>query len=463
MALSIVADEVARPGPVPGIERDSRWSCDIYVGARKALIAAGVITAKQLKPQRGRPPGRTAFLPNGQPCPSRVRAWMQPGYLATWKLDDGTYRVEVTVGKEEQARRRAAQKAAAHEEREALVTRKLEQLGPQLKDWKLRQTFDGCAETWEGTKAQMQAAGLGVGLAFPGEPGAPKRLTCRCPLSFQFRVSLSHDDGKAAAGIFIAHSWYVGGPLARRERQYTSYAPGVQQEVWTPAEWGRCDVFVGTVASLVGAGLVPSPQYFPGAPGTNRLQASYRQGWAPATNANYPRDAWTATIRKKGAGQFVLEVSVSEAERMSREQLHRRWADEQDARERVLAAERKKLRHPPEPEPVLSEVEFRKEAVGSGMASLRGLWREFTGSYRGWRFDIEKGTDEYADLCEAFQTIEDLLRTAPVTRDDTDAKALAQRLKVAAARNDKGLQCVLRAASHLRLVRGASDEQSGTP
>lgn len=442
--------------PLPsGITRSSRWSCDIYSGSAEALIDAGLIERSQLTPQKGRKLGHTAFLPNGSPCPIQVRAWRDPGFKAIRQQDDASYCVEITVSKGMQAQRRSAEKVAEHEREQQRIDVALAESGQQYRNWELRQGYNDDYEYWEGTKEQLQREGIGVGLAFPGEPGASKELYCKCPLGFDVRVYLpgSYNPCKAAARIYTAQSWYV--PYVEPPREQMQYASGVLQEIWTPTSWESRDIFIGSAQALVAAGLVPSTHLFPAQPGMNKQQASYRKDWTMASNS--PRKGTVARISRLGKGdKYRLELDLSEAEKKRRKEARDQYQNEIKDRAKVLAAERKQLRRGAAPGK--PDEAFRSERAELAKAVMDLLWLQvFARTEGGVRFNISKDSELWDDLAEAFQTIKDAVQEAEILRDEKQAAVVQTRLKLVAARNDKGLQSVLQSAKGLRLVRSADD------
>jgi hypothetical protein len=459
MALSIVA-QASEPASesLPGITKSSRWSCDIFTGTADALIAAGLITADQLKPQKGRTPGYTAFLSNGEMCPLHLRTWREPGFKAIREQRDGTYSVEVTVAKDVQLWRRRAESAAKHEAEHARINEELAKSGSEYRNWRFRQDFGGCAETWEGTKAQLQAAGIGVGMMFPGEPGVGEYLTCKCPLGFTFRIHLpEYNAAKAAAGIYIAHSSYL--PSAD-EAPFEPCAPGVLQQVWMPSCWGTSDYFTGTADALVRAGIVPSMDLFPGQPGRTKMQASYRADWSPMGAANQNEQRWGATIRKRGKAEFIVEKPVSSAEQQRRRDAHKAYEEDRKQQQAKLAEERKQLRQGVAPQVTIEQ--FRSDRTRMAEFTIKLLWTEVFAKEDGaLSFDIPEDGELWDDLAEAFQTIRDVVREADILRDKKKVAAAQTRLKLVAARNDQGLQSLLRDAKGLRLVHPAPDDEQG--
>jgi hypothetical protein len=467
MALSIVADSSASSS-MPGVKVSARWVCDVFTGAADALIAAGVVTAGELKPQHGRPEWRMTFLPNGQPCPPARKAWREPGYKSIWHLEDGNYQVEVTVSKEVQAARRKAEKAAEYEREQLRINEEVEQSGHKYRDWKLQHGYSGLpgipasygygAEWWEGTKAQLQSVGIGVGMVFPGEPGGPDELHCKCPLGFDVRVWLAkgYDRAKAAAGIYNAASPYV--PRHDEPKQYVKHAPGVTRELWQPDGWRGSDFYHGTDAALVAAGLVPSIDMFPGQPGRNKGQASYQLDGSPVSNS--PHRKVRITIRRRGKGnQFVVEVPVSKAEEQRRDEVREQQKKEHEKRQRELAQERQNLRQLSHG---VSVEDFRTKRSEDLERWMQLLWRSVFHSPDGLlSFDMPEGSESLEELAGAFQTLRDLVAEAPIARDKKLEAEMAQRQKVAAARNDTGLQNLLMSAKYLRLVHPTppDDEQ----
>jgi hypothetical protein len=467
MALSIVADASSAPD-IPGVSKTTRWVCDVYRGTADALVDAGLITLSQLKPQKGRRAGYTVFLADGSQCPPEQRSWRQPGYKSILQVDDGTYLVEVTVSKEVQAWRRKADKAAEHEREQQRIDKALAENGARYRNWQMKHGFIGdpsCGsyqvdyEWWEGTKAQLQQEGIGVGMLFPGEPGAPQELYCKCPLGFHVRVYLpgsGYAPEKAAARIYTAQSWYV--PRNTEPKQYVQHAPGVMREVWRPLGWNsRLDFYQGSPHALVAAGLVPALHLFPGQPGMNKHQASYRKDWTPATNPG--RRDFGAILRRRGkSNEFCLELPVSDAEEKRREEVCNRLDKERSERSKVLAAERQQLRQGLQPEKTV-EV-FRTERAEMAEILLKLIWKQvFTDADGALSFDLEDGSELRDEVADAFQTIRDVVKEAGVLRDKKHVAAVQTRLKLVAARNDTGLQSVLQDAKGLRLVHSASPKE----
>lgn len=440
-----------------GVTQSTRWFCDVFTGTSDALIAAGIIKAEELLPQKGRAEGRTVFLPDGQPCPLNSRPWRDPGYKVILNVGGGSYSVEVTVPKDVQKTRLKAERAAAQDaEREAEQQRINEELakkGQELRNWKLQHWFRDCSEEWVGTKSQLQAEGLGVGMRFPGEPGAPEYVQCKCPLGFDVRISLpKYEPVKAAAGIFEADSRYL--PLEGHfceSNEPTPFAPGVMLEPWPTWSTDR-DTYVGTSEGLISAGLIPSLSLFPGQPGRSKMQVAYDKDWGPCPSGQ--RTKWKATIRKRGSRKFSVEVPVSEDEAQRRQDIVDGKRKARKELEATLAQERRQLRSIANAK-VKGFDEFRDERVRSIEYDLDIIWRTLTRADGAVRFDIPKGSELWDNIGEAFQLIREVVESAEIVVGKQIEGALEKRLKLTAARNDKGVQSLLHQAKHLRLVHSA--------
>jgi hypothetical protein len=454
--------QTGSPTEMPtGVTKTTRWYCDVFAGKPEALIAAGIIKPKDLLPQKGRAGGRTVFLADGRPCPLNYRAWRDPGYRVVLDLGDGSYTVEVTVPKDVQAARRKAERAAQcdadHEERQQRINEELAKKGKELRNWELVHRFGESSESWEGTKEQLQAQGLGVGMPFPGEPGAPERVDCKCPLGFDVRISIpTHEPVKAAAGIFEARSWYL--PLQDRETEPPKqFAPGVLLQAWPEWSTGR-DTYIGTGEALVAAGLVPSLSLLPGQPGQPKMQVTYTKKWGRCPAGH--REGWGATIQKRGTKKFSLELRVSDEEAQRREEIVAERRKETKAREAVLARERRELREIASAK-VKGVDEFRAERMRRIETDLEWVWRTLIRPDGALRFEIPEGSEHWDSVADAFQTIRDVVESAEVIVDKDIEGALQKRLKLTAARNDKGVQSLLHGAKHLRLVHSTPDNEEG--
>lgn len=109
------------------------------------------------------------------------------------------------------------------------------------------------------SKEDLQALGLGVGLAFPGEAGGRKKeMTIRDPRGFKCRIKQNGD------GTYWATITFPEREMPEALGGWKRFADGVQRKA---AVW--VDHFVGTSEALVAAGLVPAG-CFPGMPGMRK-------------------------------------------------------------------------------------------------------------------------------------------------------------------------------------------------
>lgn len=451
MALRIMDRSSVAVEVFPGVLKRALVRFDEFFGSAAALIAAEVLLPKDLEPQKGRAEGSTAFLPNGEPCPVHVRAWREPGFKAVRRQDDGSFKVQITVSREEHIARQNEQEAAWHEAEQEAINREILERGQEFTNRPLKQSFTRFGETWEGTKEQLQAAGLGIGMMFPGEPGAGEKVHCKCPLGFDFVVSVPrHHRVKAAAGIYEADSSYV--PRAKEEKLLLDWAPGVTCEDWETRTYAHeVDIFHGTAEALVAAGLVPSVALFPGRGGANKVQASYRVGWSPATTSNSPD--FLATIKKQGKKNlYILETPVSADEAARRRLIRERQDAEAAALLEQRLEERRQLRKCAAGTK-LTARDFRLESSKRAEAYIHLIQHDIFARVEGaLRFDVHKSSDLQKRLEEAFQVIRRVVGSAAITVDEKFETAARERLQLAAARNNRGLQTLLAGANGLTLV-----------
>ena len=190
-----------------------------------------------------------------------------------------------------------------------------------------------------GTKAQIQALGIAVDRAFPGEVDGPKRtLTVVDPRGFPTQIKICDYKGE---GIYSAR---ISFPDREQPwRQWEDFAPGVRRD--------RCsawqDEYLGTADALVAAGLV-SKEQLPGQPGMRKVHVSIRADGtlldtatrAPCSDA---RDQGEKLIERASKTTYRVKVRTGQEER------NRRWA-KYEAAELEREA---RLRAMPRPEPLI--------------------------------------------------------------------------------------------------------------
>lgn len=163
----------------------------------------------------------------------------------------------------------------------------------------------------EGTKDQLQALGLAIGRAFPGEVGGPRsELKVRDPRGFP--VSICRRDGD-----YIAYLKFPNWPALPSREKWVDFADGVKlrESFWF-------DEYRGSAEALAQAGLVRVDQ-LPGKPGMRKVRVrllpdgSLSSG---ARNANIcegrlPGARW---IQRASTSTYQVGVVVPEQEERRR-------------------------------------------------------------------------------------------------------------------------------------------------
>lgn len=132
-------------------------------------------------------------------------------------------------------------------------------------------------EVFSGTKEELQAAGFGVGLSFPGEAGANKTKFTIAGVKGFAKASIrkvfdygTDIERRVHTGLFDVQADYLQGPKWSFYRKNPSvFAPGVKRH-----EDVRCDVYVGTGPALVACGLITTAQ-LPGSPNCGKVRTTF--------------------------------------------------------------------------------------------------------------------------------------------------------------------------------------------
>lgn len=212
------------------------------------------------------------------------------------------------------------------------------------------------------TKEILQNLGIGVGMAFPGEIGGPRRLLNTVdPRGFKCQIK---DASFMGEGVFSASI-----PFPGRERQFglsdwEFFAPGVQRKAmyWT-------DDFKGTADDLVAAGLVPIG-HFPGLPGMRKTRVvifpdgSLPKG-APTAKYNLNKGAGTKRIERISSTLFCVAIEIP------RELGELRM----EASNRADAEWEKRMRSLPRPPRIDEPLRLtRNQAANERRSALRLVW-----------------------------------------------------------------------------------------
>jgi len=205
-----------------------------------------------------------------------------------------------------------------------------------------------------GTKDELQALGLGQGMAFPGEPGGPRRrLAVTDSRGFPCKIARADHCG---VGRFSALILIPG--RERPEPVLEDYAPGVTLERMV---WG--DLYCGTPSALIKAGLVSATQ-FPGAPGMGKTVTKFLSDGtvAPAGCRLFTLGPGGVSIRRASTRLFSVRVLVDKDEENRRHQ--EGLAENEDYERRMSAL--------PRPRPLVAAD--REVAAKTRRAQLRLVW-----------------------------------------------------------------------------------------
>lgn len=102
-------------------------------------------------------------------------------------------------------------------------------------------------ERFVGTKEQLQAVGIGVGVAFPGEPGAqPRQITVRDPRGFKAQIARAYPwqgAGRYRVNIHFPPAEWESRRAERQERKRLERLRATAQEAgMTVEQWLLRDV-----------------------------------------------------------------------------------------------------------------------------------------------------------------------------------------------------------------------------
>ena len=183
------------------------------------------------------------------------------------------------------------------------------------------------------TKAEMQSLGLAVGMAFPGEPGGPKRvLNVIDPRGFKTKIELAYNGLQYVASISFPGR--ESECLWRSE--WRDFAPGVRVQSGTPG----FDEYIGTPEALEAAGIVRADQ-LPGKPGMRKVKVTiFSDGTladgAPTTNYTRKREPGTKLIERATKDTYRVCIVVTKEEAARRRNRAEQARAKYEAQMRVL-------------------------------------------------------------------------------------------------------------------------------
>jgi len=209
-----------------------------------------------------------------------------------------------------------------------------------------------------GTKEQLQAYGLGVGLTFPGEPGGPRReMRVKDPRGFPVRISQWTRD------LFLASVYFPDWPKAPPSMPpcEPSRFDGVTMRrfIWT-------DDYVGTAEALAVAGLA-RPEHLPGAPGMGKVQVTILPDETPRDpkkRLEISRYPWLRRIERISARTYRVCVRVEPDESKRRQAADRAAHDAWELRVR-------RLQRPPRLQPIPERVAQFNAAASTAARDVR--------------------------------------------------------------------------------------------
>jgi hypothetical protein len=162
------------------------------------------------------------------------------------------------------------------------------------------------------TKAQLQHFGIGVDLAFPGEPGGPSRkITVMDPRGLPTTLDRAFGDGRYCARIQFPGR---GKKLSLRAK----FSTGVEKR----SEYEWFDEYIGTAEALAAAGLAPV-EHFPGQPGMRKTRVTiFADGTvptgAPTVRHRRSEDPGAKLIQRASKTTFRVRVIVAQEDRARR-------------------------------------------------------------------------------------------------------------------------------------------------
>lgn len=170
-----------------------------------------------------------------------------------------------------------------------------------------------------GTKEQLQRIGLAVGMAFPGEPGGPKRrikTTDHRDFPVQIAEGSYYGDGIYSASISFP------GRCEPSNDHWVDFAPGVRKN---RSSW--VDEYVGTAVALANAGLVRFDQ-LPGQPGMRKtIVTIFPDGTLPIGPKTVSREPGAKRIQRRPNGIYLvyIYIDLDEEQRRDTERQRKKW------------------------------------------------------------------------------------------------------------------------------------------
>lgn len=198
-------------------------------------------------------------------------------------------------------------------------------------------------ELIRGTREAIQHLGIGVGMAFPGEPGAPtkRKMSLRDPRGFDCLITRREGDSLPyCASIHLPGREYD-------EKRLEDFAPGVRKssEIW----W--CDEYIGTGDALASAGLI-SFDKLPGQPGMGKVSvAIFPDGTISPSGCSRKEthQPGAKQIARAGNDRYRLRIVAPEDEQSRRHEAYFRARNEWEVRMHAMPRPAPLIAFPDEP------------------------------------------------------------------------------------------------------------------
>lgn len=195
---------------------------------------------------------------------------------------------------------------------------------------KIKYEYTPWGETISGSKEALQRLGIAVGMAFPGEPGAPKRCVKTLdPRGFPARIIKSYLGEDYSACIDLP------GRERPKDAPEIAFASGVVVQ-----ERYHFSAYTGTADALVAAGLV-LPGQFPGQPGMRKVIVTiFADGTlpsgAPTIRHRRADEPGAKRVQRASKTTYQVRINVPEDESERRREAYFVAQDKYEAKMRAL-------------------------------------------------------------------------------------------------------------------------------
>jgi hypothetical protein len=206
-----------------------------------------------------------------------------------------------------------------------------------------------------GTKQQLQALGLAVGRAYPGElGGAGKGSRMRTLDRYGYKVEIKRDRRPSCEQMFTAHRYFPNWPERPYDNVKRPFAPGVRRRM---CPWW--DEYFGTGSDLVAAGVLSAEHVSALAASGRKSLTVYADGTlqtGPIACSSRRKEPGCRRIQQTARGTLEVRVMISYEEHETRAQADKKA-------ERDWEAKVSRLQRPPRLTPVSDRVLIQRRAA----------------------------------------------------------------------------------------------------